>query len=137
MSEEADRPGPSRPLVLTAAVAITAGVAYLAFLLGAWGFNTRRYSQHERRLHTLLLATPKLEQVVQAFEEEGSPLVASARGPRELEQVAAAHAGERAQTVVEKGARWPQTRVFAAGDMTYFIFFDEQGVMRDYALATR
>ena len=127
----------NRAAILTASVAITAGVAYLAFLLGAWGFNTRRYGQHEGRLRKLLLANPRLEQVVQAFEEEGSPLVAAPAGPRELEKVAAERAGPQARLVVEKGARWPQTRVFAAGDMVYFIFFDEAGVMRDFAFVSR
>lgn len=127
----------NRAAILTASVAITAGVAYLAFLLGAWGFNTRRYGQHEGRLRKLLLASPRLEQVVQAFEEEGSPLVTAPADPRELEKVAAELAGPQAPLVVEKGARWPQTRVFAAGDMVYFIFFDEAGVMRDFAFVTR
>jgi hypothetical protein len=127
----------NRAAILIASVAITAGVAYLAFLLGAWGFNTRRYSQHEGRLRKLLLANPRLELVVQAFEEEGSPLVAAPASPRELEKVAAEWAGPQAQLVVEKGARWPQTRVFAAGDMVYFIFFDEPGVMRDFVFVTR
>lgn len=127
----------NRAAILTASVAITVGVAYLAFLLGAWGFNTRRYGQHEGRLRKLLLASPRLEQVVQAFEEEGSPLVAAPAGPRELEKVAAELAGPQARLVVEKGARWPQTRVFAAGDMLYFVFFDEAGVMRDFAFVTR
>jgi hypothetical protein len=127
----------NRAAILTASVAITAGVAYLAFVLGAWGFNTRRYGQHEGRLRKLLLASPRLEQVVQAFEEEGSPLVAAPADPRELEKVAAELAGPQARVVVEKGARWPQTRVFAAGDMLYFIFFDEAGVMRDFVFVTR
>jgi len=127
----------NRAGIVIASVAITTGVAYLAFLLGAWGFNTRRYSQHEGRLKRLLLATPRLPQVVQAFEEEGSPLVASPAGPQELEKVAAERAGPQARLVVEKGTRWPQTRVFAAGDMVYFIFFDEAGVMRDFAFVSR
>lgn len=127
----------NRAAILTASVAITAGVAYLAFLLGAWGFNTRRYGQHEGRLRKLLLASPRLEQVVQAFAEEGSPLVAAPADPREVEKLAAELAGPQARLVVEKGARWPQTRVFAAGDMVYFIFFDEAGVMRDFAFVTR
>jgi hypothetical protein len=128
---------PPRAAILVASMAITAGVAYLAFLLGAWGFDTRRYGQHEARLRKLLLANPRLDQVVQAFEAEGSPLVASASGPRELEQVAAERARDQKGEVVEKGARWSQTRVFAAGDMLYFIFFDETGVMRDFTLVSR
>lgn len=134
MAEE-DRP--PRAAILVASMAITAGVAYLAFLLGAWGFDTRRYGQHDARLRKLLLASPRLDQVVQAFEAEGSPLVASASGPRELERVAAEHAAGKKAEVVGKGARWPEVRVFAAGDMVYFIFFDEAAVMRDFAFVSR
>ena len=137
MNERTESAGPSRAAVLAASVAITAGVAYLAFLLGAWGFNMRRYSQHERRLQKVLLATPRIDQVVGGLEDEGSRLIASARGAEELRAVAARHAGAQAGAVVEKGASWAQTRVFAAGDMLYFIFFDEDGVMRGFALATR
>jgi hypothetical protein len=127
----------NRAGILVASAAITAGIAYLAFLLGAWGFNTRRYSQHEGRLRKLFLAAPRLSQVVQAFEEEGSPLVALPAGPRELEKVAAEWAGPKKDEVTAKGTRWPQTRVFRAGDMVYFIFFDGDGVMRDYAFVSR
>jgi hypothetical protein len=134
MAEE-DRP--PRAAILVASMAITAGVAYLAFLLGAWGFDTRRYGQHDARLRKLLLANPHLDQVVEAFEAEGSPLVASTSVPRELEGVAAEKAAEKKAEVVAKGGRWPQARVFAAGDMLYFIFFDEKGVMRDYTLVSR
>jgi hypothetical protein len=127
----------NRAGIMVASVAITAGIAYLAFLLGAWGFDTRRYSQHEGRLRKLLLATPRLPQVVQAFEEEGSPLVASPAGPRELEKVAAEWAGAKKEEVIAKGTRWAQTRVFVAGDMVYFIFFDQDGVMRDFTFVSR
>jgi hypothetical protein len=123
--------------ILVASVAVTAGVAYLAFLLGAWGFNTRRYATHEGRLKKLLLATPRLPQVVQAFEEEGSPLVASPAGRREVERVAGELAGAKKDDVMAKAARWPQVRVFRAGDMVYFVFFDRAGVMRDYAFVSR
>jgi hypothetical protein len=137
MTDEAEGAGPSRAAILLASVALTAGVAYLAFLLGAWGFNTRRYSQHERRMQKVLLARPNMDQVVRGLEDEGSALIASARGPRELETVAAQYAGERARAVAEKGAGAAQTRVFRAADMIYFVFFDEAGIMRGYAIASR
>jgi hypothetical protein len=126
-----------RAAILLASVAVTAGVAYLSFLIGAWGFNTRRYGQHEGRLHKLLLATPRLDQVVRAFEDEGSPLVAAPASPEELSRAARERGGEKAAEVVEKGTRWGQTRVFVAGDMVYFIFFDREGVMRDFVYVSR
>jgi hypothetical protein len=134
---EAERGAAPRAAILLAAVAITAGVAYLAFLIGAWGFNTRRYGQHDGRLRKLLLASPRVDQVVRAFEDEGSPLVAAPADARELEKVAAERGRDKAREVVEKGTRWGQTRVFVAGDMVYFIFFDAGGVMRDFVYVTR
>jgi hypothetical protein len=133
----AEEKGPNRALILAASVVITVGVAYLALLIGAWGFDLRRYSQHDGRLRKLLLAAPRLEQVVQALEEEGSPLLAAPAGTRELERVAAERAGAKAREVVEKGTRWGQTRVFVAGDMIYFLFFDKDGVMRDFTYVSR
>ena len=118
--------------------AITAGVAYLAFLIGAWGFNTRRYSQHDGRLRKLVLANPRLDQVTQALEDEGSPLVAS---PASAAGAGAggrrSGRGPRCAEVVEKGTRWGVTRVFVAGDMVYFLFFDREGVLRDFSYVSR
>jgi hypothetical protein len=133
----ADERGPSRAVIFVVSAALTAGVAYLAFLIGAWGFNTRRYVQHDERLRKLVLATPRLDQVTQALEDEGSPLVASPASPRELGDVAAKWAGDKEREVAEKGKRWGTTRVFVAGDMVYFLFFDREGVLRDYSYVSR
>jgi len=45
--------------------------------------------------------------------------------------------GPRRDEVLEKGARWPHTRVFDAADMRYFIYFDADEVMRDFTLVSR
>ena len=132
-----DERGPNRAAVFVVSAALTAGVAYLAFLIGAWGFNTRRYGQHDQRLRKLVLASPRLDQVTQALEDEGSPLVASPASPQELEKAAAERGGEKAREVVEKGTRWGATRVFVAGDMVYFLFFDRDGVLRDFTYVSR
>jgi hypothetical protein len=132
-----DERGTRRAVIFLASAVITAGVAYLAFFIGAWGFDTRRYSQHEGRLRNLVVAAPRLEVVVQALEDEGSPLVAAPNGPGELEKAAAQWAGPKAAEVMEKGPRWGQTRVFRAGDMVYFLFFDREGVLRDFTYVSR
>jgi len=118
-------------------LAVTALLVYLAFLLGAWGFDTRRFSQHDRRLRGLVVRSPTVGQVEQAFDEEGTRLLARPASREELLRVAAERGGTRADDVVEKGTRWPTTRVFVAGDMVYFLFFDQDGVMRDYVIASR
>ena len=112
-------------------------MAYLAFLLGAWGFDTRRYSQHQRRLERLLAKQPRIEHVVRGLEDEGTRPIASPSGASELRRAAAEHGGARGAEVVEKGTRWPRTRVFVAADMIYFIYFDAEGVMRDFTCVSR
>jgi hypothetical protein len=126
-----------RTVIVAASLTVTAVTALLAFVLGSWGFETRRYGQHLGRLRRLLEQKPTLEQVVQGLEAEASHLIGAPRDPEELARVAAERGGAVAATVREKGRRWPQTRVFLAGDMVYFIFFDERGVMVDFVFVSR
>jgi hypothetical protein len=126
-----------RWVVAVGSVAVTSLFVYLAFLLGAWGFDARRFGQHQRRMQNLLRQAPQLDQVEQAFQDEGTLLLARAGSPEELKREAAQRGGPRATEIVEKGAKWPVARVFLAGDMVYFVFFDAEGVMRDFVIASR
>jgi hypothetical protein len=135
MEEDQDRV--KRLVVLAGSLGLTALFAYLAFFLGAWAFDTRRSIQHEGRLSRLLPQQPKLDQVVQGLADEGSPLIGSAESPAELERLAARWGGAKLNEVLEKGRRWPRTRVFLAGDMVYFIYFDANGVMRDFSFVSK
>jgi hypothetical protein len=112
-------------------------LAWLAFALGAWGFGYRRFSHHHGRLERLLPKQPELEQLVQAFREEGTALVAAPRGDAELLEAASARGGRKREEVVAKGRQYRYTRVFLAGDMVYFVFFDQDRVMRDFTLVSR
>jgi len=109
----------------------------LALGLGSWAFDYRRYQQHEGRLRRLVEKAPTLDRVERGLEDEGSHLVASPAAPAALAEVARDRAGAKAAEVLEKGRRWPVTRVFEAGDMVYFLFFDGDGVLRDFTCASR
>jgi hypothetical protein len=122
----------SRFVIVATSVAITVAVATLAFWLGAWAFGYRRYSTHQTRLQHLVVQRPTLARVVQGLHDEGSPLVASPVSDEDLQRVAAERGRGKAAEVLEKGRRWPRTRVFVAGDMVYFIYFDDADVMRDF-----
>lgn len=115
----------------------TALIAWLALLLGAVGFDMRRFSQHEGRLARLVARQPRLELVEQAFAEEGTRRLAAPSTPEEAEAAARAHGGARQAEASAKARRWPVTRVFLAGDMVYFAYFDGEGVMRDFTCASR
>jgi hypothetical protein len=133
--EPADRA--SRAAFLLGGVAVTGILVYLALGLGAWGFDYRRYSQHNGRLARLLAKQPQLAQVVAGLQDEGSRLLAAPEGEAPLRAEAARSGGAKAGEVVEKGRRWPRARVFLAGDMVYFIYFDEAGRMRDFTCVSR
>ena len=42
------------------------------------------------------------------------------------------YGGERTGELREKARQWGNLRVFRAADMIYFVFFDDEGVMRDF-----
>ena len=124
-------------VIAVGSLTLTALLGYLAFLLGGVGFDVRRTDLHEGRLRRLLAQKPQLDQVVQGLEDEGSHLLASPAGPAELRRVAAERGGMRAAEVLQKGGRWPQTRVLLAADMVYFIYFDAESVMRDFTCVSK
>jgi len=64
--------------------------------------------------------------------KEKAPLVAIVESPEELQQALDRWAETERDAILEKTKRFPQLRIFAAGDMMYFIFFDAEHVMRDY-----
>ena len=129
---EAGSEGPRRAYIMAGAAALTLGGLLGALWLGSWAFDVRRYTQHVGRLERLLQKQPPLPLVVQALEEEGTPLVGKADSLAELRDLAPRLARARATEVLEKGRPWPRTRVFRTADMLYFIFFDGEGVMRGF-----
>jgi hypothetical protein len=139
MLEPPDRAAPPlRRAWIIAGALVASGLAlYLALFLGAWGFDFRRISQHDGRLRRLVQQQPTLARVVQGLEDEGSPLIDSPDGPAALEAVANRYGGAKAGEVRTKGSRWPTTRVFRAADMIYFLYFDRDGVLRDYTWVSR
>jgi hypothetical protein len=119
-----------------ALLATVAGLAGALFL-GSWAFDTHRYLEHEGRLRRLQEKQPRLEVVVQALQEEGRPLVGLADDEAELRALAARDGGTKAQEVIDKGRAFGRTRVFRAPDIVYFIYFDREGVMRDFTCVNR
>lgn len=126
-----------RGWIFAGALLATSLACYLAFWLGSWGFDYRRYSQHDRRLRRLVQQQPTLDRVVRGLADEGSPLVESPEGSIALEKAARGLGGRKAEEVLDKGRRWPTTRVFVAGDMVYFLYFDGDEVLRDFTYVSR
>jgi len=118
--------------VLASSLAASAMLFGIAFWLGAAYFQVRRVSTHATRLEHLLQNAPTLEQVTEGLRLEQSPLLAAPVGEAALRDAAARWGREKRSEVMAKGQRWPKTRVFRAGDMIYFLYFDAAGVLRDY-----
>jgi hypothetical protein len=137
---EPSEPEPSplrRPAIFAGALLVSALAAYAALLLGAWGFDFRRYAQHEGRLRRLVQQQPSLDRVLRGLADEGSLLVEAPDSPETLAVVARRRAGPKVEEVLAKGARHAKTRVFRAGDMLYFLYFDGDDVLRDYTCVSR
>ncbi len=118
--------------VIVSSVALSATLAGIAFWLGAAYFDVRRVQTHATRLEHLLQASPTLEQVTEGLRLEESPLLGSPAGEQALREAAGRWGREKQVEVVAKGRRWAKTRVFRAGDMIYFLYFDDAGILRDY-----
>jgi hypothetical protein len=123
--------------ILAGALAVTLAALALAFWLGTASFDVRRYGQHNQRLAKVMRERPDADRLTRGLEAEGSPLVAVASSPEAKERVAAAHGGGRLAEIREKAARHPELRVYQAGDMLYFVFFDAFGVMDDFTCVSR
>jgi hypothetical protein len=122
----------SRIWILAGAFVVTVVTFALAFLLGSWGFDYRRFSQHEKRLQRVLQQEPTIDRLTAGLEDEGAAVLSAPQTAEEVEGAIADHGGERSGELHDKARRWGHLRVFRAGDMIYFVFFDDEGVMRDF-----
>ena len=86
---------------------------------------------HEARLKGILVQTPTEYQVTEGLKEK-APLVQVIESERDLDAAIERWGLPKQSEIREKAGRWPDLRVYAAGDMMYFIYFDRDRVMRDY-----
>lgn len=120
-----------RALVLGFAATVTVGGLGTALYLGKVGYDVRRNKMHDSRLKNILVQTPTVYQVTEGLKEK-APLALVVEGRVDLEQALSQWGADKAGEIRDKAQAWPQLRVYAAGDMMYFIYFDDGNVMRDY-----
>jgi len=123
--------------ILAGALAVTIGALALAFWLGSASFDVRRYGQHNGRLAKVMLERPSADRLTRGLAAEGTPLLITAVTAEDKDRAAVARGGARLAEIREKAPRHPELRVYQAGDMLYFIFFDAEGVMRDFTCVSR
>jgi hypothetical protein len=114
------------------ALAVTLVALGIAMMLGASSFDFRRYSQHEGRLRKVMREAPTVERLSRGFEDEGTLLLAAPEGAAEAERVVQQRGGLKSGELRAKLRRHAVMRLYRAGDMLYFVFFDAEGVMRDF-----
>jgi hypothetical protein len=129
--EEDPRAARNRMILTIAASVVAIGGLAIALVLGTIGYDVRRMNMHEARLKGILVQTPTVYQVTEGLKEK-APLVRIVESPEELKDAVDRYGGEKRDVILEKAGRFPQLRIFAAGDMMYFVFFDAEHVMRDY-----
>jgi hypothetical protein len=120
-----------RAVTFGLAAFVTMGGLVVALILGTIGYDIRRSNMHEARLHGILVQTPTVYQVTEGLKEK-APLVTIVESEAALKEAARRWGADKTSEILEKARLWPQLRIYAAGDMMYFIFFDASGVMRDY-----
>lgn len=127
----------NRLWILAGALAVTIGALAIAFWLGSASFDVRRYGQHNGRLAKVMLERPSADRLTRGLAAEGTPLLLIALTAEDKEQAAATRGAARLAEIREKAARHPELRVYQAGDMLYFVYFDRKGVMRDFTCVSR
>jgi hypothetical protein len=88
-------------------------------------------------MQKVLREQPTADRLTRGLADEGTAQIAVARTREEVEREASARGGRKASEIREKGARHVETRVYQAGDMLYFVYFDGDGVMRDFTCVSR
>ena len=130
-------PKRTRKRVLTIALSalVTAGGLLGALYAGSWAYDVRRTNMHRARLKGILVQEPTVYQVTEGLKEK-APLVDVPENDSELKTATERWGGDRQREILEKAGRWAQVRVYAAGDMMYFIYFDEDHIMRDFVFVS-
>lgn len=120
-----------RAMALGVAASITLAGLGAALYVGSLGYDVRRGHMHEARLKNILSQTPTVYQVTEGLKEK-APLALVVEGHQDLERAVSEWGADKASAIRGKASEWPQLRVYAAGDMMYFIYFDDGNIMRDY-----
>jgi hypothetical protein len=124
--------------IRAAALALSLVMLSVALLLGSLAFNHHRHMEHEDLLRQVVARHWTAERLTLWLRDvKDAPLLAVLRSPEDVARESASRGAGRAAEIREKARRYAQVRVYEAGDMLYFVFFDDEGVMRDFELVSR
>jgi len=116
----------------------TALLVGLVFSLGGWAYQHRRSSLHDGRLRRLVAEHPSEDRVSRGIlAEPGNWPIATPASEVELRQLVGEWSPARVDEVVAKSRKWKRVRVFGVRDVAYVLYFDDDGLLRDYVLLSR
>jgi hypothetical protein len=113
-------------------IVVATGVALLSF--AARSYQRREFDEHRRYLQSLLARELTIAQVEAELGQEPIKVVE----PSDAKAVAKMWTDPRNSPaeVEAKVSKWPQTRIYRKSPMLYFIYFDSEGLMRDFSCLT-
>jgi hypothetical protein len=122
-----------RVWILVGASAVSLVTVAAALFLGSLAFDYHRRLEHEDLLREVVERKWTAERLTRWLEHvKDAPLLAVLQSPADVEREALTRGGRRADEIREKAGRHAQVRIYQAADMIYFVFFDDEGVMRDF-----
>ena len=124
-----------RAVAVAVAATVAIGGLGTALFLGSLGYDFRRSQAHERRLKGILVQTPTVSQVTEGLKEK-APLLLVVETDNDLQNAVERWGLGKTDEIRSKAGEWPQLRVYSAGDMVYFIYFDGSNIMKDYVYVT-
>jgi hypothetical protein len=123
----------SRFWIRAGALAVSLAALAVALFLGSLAFNYHRYLEHEGLLREVVARQWTAERLTHWLRDvKSAPLLAVLQSPADVEREALTRGGRNAAEIREKAGRHAQVRIYQAADMIYFVFFDDDGVMRDF-----
>ena len=121
-----------KTLLVTGTAVVSICVIALVLVFSIEAYHAREMRRHRVVLEKLLERRPTVTQLESEFHwdfyREAKPSDA-----KELAGFWDNRLNSPAE-IDEKVTRWPQTRVYFNSPMVYFIYFDAQGVMRDFSV---
>jgi hypothetical protein len=119
-----------RAAIILGAVAVTAALFAVAYLLGMWAYAFRLQASHEARLARVLAQKPTGEQITQGLALQGDTLLATPSTSGDLTQAIERWGGRRGQEIRTMFGHWGRMRVYQASEMVYFVYFDANDIMQ-------
>lgn len=122
-------------VIVVGSIAGTSVLVALVFSLGGWAYQHRRLTLHDGRLRRLVEQHPSADRASRGIlAEPGNWEIPVPPSDEELRRLGSQWSPARADEIVAKRRQWKSLRIFGVRDVVYFLYFDDEGKLRDYVL---